>query len=835
MADNGLAAVNAFMPQVQGLSFPALTSPAATSSTGKMAVPQLVTGDDGLPHTVYIDTQSGQVINNLAGYQVVTASGSTVQVPATQSVPTDTAGTPPAQTTNIYGTHDSSGGGALNAVSGSPSGSGNRGSTNPMNNFGYIDKPGWVGAAGMLPGAAGIIGKAVNLGINAQDQNAVNTARSMVGLPAESTGQQLGGLISNNKGQVSNDAIINGKDYSVGFNALSPTGNTNLTPTEAAKRAAMFGGVQEGVIGKNDPALPSHAPTPFSPDGSNPQPYTPDPTQAQPGAPGSPEQPNTPQTAPTPSVGGGPVTPSTPTGFNDMNYNGAYGPDMGYGWGGTNYPGAGTSTPAPSVAPSTDQSSPSGSIGFGGMNSPAGVTNTSLDGYGGYASPSGNPNGRGYGAYFSNSGPALGNEPDTAAPAANTGFISQDERSNLQDRLGYNPSTYNGPSSITDNQSSDQVSNTVGNSLSPSTHQSIFDGGTPADVGQGVTQAEVSPGFSGLSEQDKTAMAFAGIGELSPEHQAALADSTNPGYATARAELGSFYATMANRAQDPTYGSIPAALTPSQYNSLAQSVTINGQVSHPLANTKAAYAQYGPVALATLNDVAQGAVPGVNYSATNYFNPDAVMPGWAANITNTGMIGQHLFGVDPAFAARTPANVLADNAGWAANNAVKDYQNNLGLQGPAPAWGTFANDPSSGYAYGLGLGAVGPGWGNVAGAASPSQFDSGYSFGSPTRDNQDTANYGGGWSDPSGGAQRDNQNTGAYGGGWGGFADSSSSSSDNGGWGGGRGTDSAGYGGFGGTSSGSDGNNSGTSTGDNGGTNGSGGSAGSQSRSDGWN
>lgn len=117
---------------------------------------------------------------------------------------------------------------------------------------GYTDKPGWLGATSMLPGAAGMAGRAVNAGINLGNHAAVNNARESIGLDRrDGLMDTARGIMRDNQGQVA-DASINGEDYSVGIGekmygggGLTPQGNTSLTPNEARNRALTLGGITE--------------------------------------------------------------------------------------------------------------------------------------------------------------------------------------------------------------------------------------------------------------------------------------------------------------------------------------------------------------------------------------------------------------------------------------------------------------------------------------------------------------------------------------------------------------------------------------------------------------
>lgn len=202
-----------------------------------LAIPSVVKGADGKDKTVYLDIDTGEEIKDLSGYTVyngteyydpdkattdtnkdgkldpeeVTASG------GSSSIPTKT---------NDHGMTDPSGG---------PKGT-------ASNNFGYAHKPGYLGAVGTVAGmvnpfagaTVGLVGKAMNV----NNMDAVNSARKGLGLSPLTGGQQLKGAMKDNKGQVAN-VNIGDKKYSVGFEALSPDGKTNLTYNEARTRAAL--------------------------------------------------------------------------------------------------------------------------------------------------------------------------------------------------------------------------------------------------------------------------------------------------------------------------------------------------------------------------------------------------------------------------------------------------------------------------------------------------------------------------------------------------------------------------------------------------------------------
>lgn len=112
-------------------------------------------------------------------------------------------------------------------------------------NYGYIDKPGWMGpAAAVAPGMVGAGLKVANAAINTNNVAAVNQGRQAIGLEPTGFVDTVKGVMKDNQGQVG-DIALGGEEYSVGFEAMSPAGNTNLTPQEARMRQELVGQIQE--------------------------------------------------------------------------------------------------------------------------------------------------------------------------------------------------------------------------------------------------------------------------------------------------------------------------------------------------------------------------------------------------------------------------------------------------------------------------------------------------------------------------------------------------------------------------------------------------------------
>ena len=107
------------------------------------------------------------------------------------------------------------------------------------NNYGYMKKPGFLNMLGMIPDPkAQLLSKAIGLGINVNNNQAVNTARDMLGLENK-TG--FGGFVDNfkdNKGYIG-DVSYNGVTSPVGFEAEDKLGRTTLTANEARMRQQL--------------------------------------------------------------------------------------------------------------------------------------------------------------------------------------------------------------------------------------------------------------------------------------------------------------------------------------------------------------------------------------------------------------------------------------------------------------------------------------------------------------------------------------------------------------------------------------------------------------------
>lgn len=211
---------------------------------GKMARRKVVRMPDGSVSTVFIDNETGQELPNTTGYNIIESSNyldlDTLGLnPLSENQETTSAEVKKNILPKKQGETESN----FRAGKDVGQGGGFASRGNPLENFGYINKPDWMKFTTAAPGMLGMIGKAANLGVNANNTAAVSEARKMIGLPEQTLGEKVKGTIKDQKGQVA-DVKIRDNQYSVGFEALSPSGRTNLTPQEARTRGLTQGGIE---------------------------------------------------------------------------------------------------------------------------------------------------------------------------------------------------------------------------------------------------------------------------------------------------------------------------------------------------------------------------------------------------------------------------------------------------------------------------------------------------------------------------------------------------------------------------------------------------------------
>lgn len=221
-----------------------------TAPKGPLAITKVVRGPDGQMKTIYIDARTGEELAGLGGYTIWNSQNyldpSFTDGEGEEKKEETTAEETVAEARDIGSggrggsSYQTRGGSQYHEQGGFAGGPTKSFGNTERDNYGYINKPSGMGLASMLPGPLGMAGKAVNLGINMNNVSAVNEARSRLGLKDQGFMGRLGGTFKDKQGQVADVTIDDGK-YSIGFEALSPTGRTNMTPEEAAKRAQALG------------------------------------------------------------------------------------------------------------------------------------------------------------------------------------------------------------------------------------------------------------------------------------------------------------------------------------------------------------------------------------------------------------------------------------------------------------------------------------------------------------------------------------------------------------------------------------------------------------------
>lgn len=217
--------------------------------TGPLAITKVVRGEDGQLKTIYVDARTGQELANLGGYTIWNSQNyldtdfddeEEKKTVAKEVVDNDIDDEPErgrgGRDTSGYDTPGLGGRGIAGFSydsDESPKSKSKKGDA--INNYGYIDKPKGMGFANMLPGPLGLAAKVANTAINANNVSATNDARKSLGLKDQGLLGRIGGTLKDKQGQVAN-VTMNDENYSVGFEATSPKGRTNLTPTEARQR-----------------------------------------------------------------------------------------------------------------------------------------------------------------------------------------------------------------------------------------------------------------------------------------------------------------------------------------------------------------------------------------------------------------------------------------------------------------------------------------------------------------------------------------------------------------------------------------------------------------------
>lgn len=200
---------------------------------------KIIMDANGKQRVVYVDMKTGREVNP-QGYQVIETDNTvdTTQVTPTSN-PTVTADPNNPQTKDKsvasqfvdHTTEANTAGGPTNSAIGG--------------NYGYYNKPGWMGFTGMIPGPLGLAGKLGNAAINASNTQAVNEQRAALGMEPNSVAKNIGSTVFDQKGYIGDvsqktpDGTTN--TTPVGFEATDKYNRTTYTPEEARRHELLAG------------------------------------------------------------------------------------------------------------------------------------------------------------------------------------------------------------------------------------------------------------------------------------------------------------------------------------------------------------------------------------------------------------------------------------------------------------------------------------------------------------------------------------------------------------------------------------------------------------------
>lgn len=726
----------------------------------KLAFPKMFRGADGRQKLGYFD-EEGNPITDLRGYRVVTGGGTDYYDPTPDGTDTDEDEQdlnpdPAARAAQEerYGDggqkeRQDSAGYAYNTKEAA------KAYTNA--NRGYINKPSWAKYASFLPGMAGTIGKAVNMGINANNVAAVNSARKAMGLDPTGVGGAIKGTLKDNQGQIARVGIGDGQ-YSVGFESLDKYGRTNMTPEEAMARARALGvDINEldfdkgqkktGLISKAKEALfgvpettedeqtARNIAAPIGEEDGSVT-VTPDKEIADREWAGVESSPNAPTSMP------GNQNPSNLERSlqNRRELENIKDESLGLGLKSSlgtrvaGMPATPASTGLPAARPGTvvagrpefagalpaqRESIPDVaglSVARNAYDTSYGVSRAAIN-----AGISGMDEGTPLGA----TRPA---NTISAQQAALPGISRNafDTNKAVSPGMKSVKSTVN-PVSGMKMAASDAPDPArfggIASDLSPTAHQSVFSGAKPTDsAAKGMLAGKVtntatptgrfsnvdlstaSPaqmaalGLTNRTEQERQSIARTIAGELSPSSLKALA-ANDP---NAQREVANMVASMENRAATAKYGSIAGALTPSQYNSL---------MSENMNVTNQNYGLYGTALDAAVAGYYTGVNAPTNYGITSYYNPEISDPKWGAAMVNPTIAGEHVFGGLPGdYAPGSQFEAMRDSYAKAQIGDVRGF-----APSTAQLARTSPNDTS--YTPGIGKGATSSPGNSVSGAS----------------------------------------------------------------------------------------------------------------------
>lgn len=222
----------------------------------KYASKKIIRGPDGQPKIVFVDSTTGQVIDNPKGYTVLEQSNvidPVQQQKRNQNQVSVSKGQNLNQETETK---------VLNEVRDIPDSSrenpniaaAKQTGEKPVstgNQYGYTNKPTGMGFLGFLPQPLGLAATGLNLGVNAQNTQAVNNQREVLGFAENPTSKNIGSTVFDKHGYIGDQATIDQTGVSrttpVSFEAEDSVGRTTLTPDEARMREELNPNKFEGA------------------------------------------------------------------------------------------------------------------------------------------------------------------------------------------------------------------------------------------------------------------------------------------------------------------------------------------------------------------------------------------------------------------------------------------------------------------------------------------------------------------------------------------------------------------------------------------------------------
>lgn len=199
----------------------------------KYAIKKLQRGPDGRMNVIYVDAKTGRQLNSIEGYSIIEAGSELDEVTATEDdkKKKDNTGSRVANRTVGF-----MGGGSDGVPTGSRVAESVAQERNPANNYGYFDKPNWMGLTSLIPGPLGMATKGANVAANINNADARDTVLTMLNQQPQDS---LKGFVKDaikDTGPYIADLEYQGRTTPVGFEAELRDGRTTLTPEEARKR-----------------------------------------------------------------------------------------------------------------------------------------------------------------------------------------------------------------------------------------------------------------------------------------------------------------------------------------------------------------------------------------------------------------------------------------------------------------------------------------------------------------------------------------------------------------------------------------------------------------------